>query len=599
MAKTFKKIIFCVIFLSGFLVCQNAMAADHYVRSDATGNNDGSDWTNAFTAIPAIPTHGDTYWLASGNYGVVAIGSDYAGSDYLNIYKATSTGHGAAGDWNSSYGVGQAIFKQIWLKEPYINLDGITGSGTSGYGILVQYPCADFASDVQVALIQLSGKSVTGNHHITVKHVEVHGIDAACMQNQWNTYGWNNCSVGVELAKATSTIVNGVDIANNYIHDNSSNMVIRAWGVGDVNFTNSIHDNYFGGNVGATGGTLFFNGTTGSDTLVWAPTQGTATSSSIGKELWNTTTHTHCTITSIGTYSYICANPNGMTWTNRCVGSNCNASDGGKFEAACHGQQISGGGDSNVQLYNNTFVDSSGYVVGEHASHASNWNIYNNIIIGGLMNAAFGTSTSSETDNVWNWQVHNNTFVGCNFNFTAADINAACTGLLTPYSCCTGVGTGSCTSGGASYEGAVFPGHLTDAATNHSYAYNNLFYNCKNPRLDNGVTSGFTSGGVVHDNNAYLACTTGSGGYINSADETAPQRDDNASDPFTNRANGDYTLKAGTLPINNGKTGLDATYVLDKAGNTRDAAPDIGAYEYISGTSDTTSPAAPTGLSVD
>jgi hypothetical protein len=147
---------------------------------------------------------------------------------------------------------------------------------------------------------------------------------------------------------------------------------------------------------------------------------------------------------------------------------------------------------------------------------------------------------SGESDGLTSSQFHNNTFVDVTFG-----------------------------------RGAVFVGNQTDVATTKSYAYNNLFYNCISPRMDNPDK---TAGAIVHDNNAYLKCT----GTINSADESAPQRDDGAADPFVDSANGNHQLKIGTLPINTGKA-LSETYSIAYNLVTRPqgAGWDIGAYEYI------------------
>jgi len=89
----------------------------------------------------------------------------------------------------------------------------------------------------------------------------------------------------------------------------------------------------------------------------------------------------------------------------------------------------------------------------------------------------------------------------------------------------------------------------------------------------------------LHDYNAYLKCT---GTYPHDGTaETNGQVDASATDSFTNSANGDYTLKVGTLPINHGKTGLGSAYALDYAGVTRSVTPTIGAYEYVAGTQPT------------
>src|SRR5687768_17254029 len=45
-----------------------ALAADRYVRQGATGSGNGSDWTNAYTSLPASLVRGDTYYVADGTY---------------------------------------------------------------------------------------------------------------------------------------------------------------------------------------------------------------------------------------------------------------------------------------------------------------------------------------------------------------------------------------------------------------------------------------------------------------------------------------------------------------------------------------------------
>ena len=41
----------------------------YYIRGGATGTNDGSDWTNAWTDLPASLERGATYYVAAGRYG--------------------------------------------------------------------------------------------------------------------------------------------------------------------------------------------------------------------------------------------------------------------------------------------------------------------------------------------------------------------------------------------------------------------------------------------------------------------------------------------------------------------------------------------------
>jgi hypothetical protein len=207
--------------------------------------------------------------------------------------------------------------------------------------------------------------------------------------------------------------------------------------------------------------------------------------------------------------------------------------------ASNHGQQISPGGCDDFVLRGNIFKDSTVFIIGAHAPINRRWQIYNNIVIGGTLSAGWSNAAASEKDNVVQWQIHNNTYFNVNF-------------------------------GG---RGVVFPGLLTDIFASRSYAYNNLFYNCIHPRMDNPDA---TVGAIIHDNNAYLSCT----GIYSSAAESAPLI--GSADPFVDSAGGNYQLRTGSLPINKGKA-LIAAYSKDYNGVTRPqgGAWDIGAYEYL------------------
>ncbi|MHB8139331.1 MAG: InlB B-repeat-containing protein [Smithellaceae bacterium] len=215
--------------------------------------------------------------------------------------------------------------------------------------------------------------------------------------------------------------------------------------------------------------------------------------------------------------------------------------DGNWSAPANHGQQISPATSSSVFLYNNIFKNSATFIIGAHNEGGgnSNWQVFNNIAVGGALSAGFAMAESGEVDGLINSNFNNNTFVGVDF-------------------------------GG---RGAVFVGTLSDVATQKSYAYNNLFYNCINPRMDNVDK---TAGAIVHDNNAYIAGT----GIFSNADESASKV--GIDDPFVDAANGKYQLKVGSLPINAGKT-LIAAYSTARDGVARPqgGAWDIGSYEYL------------------
>jgi len=230
--------------------------------------------------------------------------------------------------------------------------------------------------------------------------------------------------------------------------------------------------------------------------------------------------------------------------------------DSNSSGSAAHGEQIVPGNSMNVSIYNNIFYNSKTAVVGFHglvgtASENSGYKIYNNLVYKyqaagsqDYLTVGFGCNDTGKTDTMVGAEIYHNTFVDVKF------------------------------------LSAISAGTLTDVSTKKSYAFNNLFYNCSNPRMDN---LSYTSGAIVHDNNAYLNCT----GNISSADETAPIRDDNATDPFIQSTLANFKLKADTLPIKKGKTGLGSTYALDFASVTRNTPPSVGMYEYVLSSSST------------
>ena len=125
-----------------FVLTTSAYAANHYICAGATGANNGSDWTNAWTTLPSTLTRGDTYYIADGTYGGYVFDDAASGSTYIYIKKATQSVHGTDTGWNSTYGDGQAVFTGQWsIRSNYLDIDGVTGGGPgswrSGHGFKV------------------------------------------------------------------------------------------------------------------------------------------------------------------------------------------------------------------------------------------------------------------------------------------------------------------------------------------------------------------------------------------------------------------------------------------------------------------------------
>jgi len=127
--------------------CLGAISAQsqnvHCIRAGATGAGTGNNWTDAYGDIPATLVRGDTYYIAGGNFssGTRVFNTPSSGTTYVYLKKATVTDHGTDVGWNNSYGTAQAVFPSsdavFVIHMPYLSIDGVTGAGTNGYGIVL------------------------------------------------------------------------------------------------------------------------------------------------------------------------------------------------------------------------------------------------------------------------------------------------------------------------------------------------------------------------------------------------------------------------------------------------------------------------------
>lgn len=118
--------------------------ANHFIRAGATGANNGTSWTDAWTALPspgnsAAWVRGDTYYVAGGVYDAFAIDKNESGSATIIVKKANVADNGADPGWDDSYASDVAVFNGRTLldKGDYV-IDGVTGSGESGHGFKFQ-----------------------------------------------------------------------------------------------------------------------------------------------------------------------------------------------------------------------------------------------------------------------------------------------------------------------------------------------------------------------------------------------------------------------------------------------------------------------------
>jgi len=136
--------IFCVAAGMILLACNLSHAANHYICAGASGANDGTSWANAFTGIPATLVRGDTYYIAGGNYnsGTQTFNTPASGTIYVYLKKANVNDNGGDAGFSMAFASNQAIFTStsgpVWvINMVCLSVDGITGSGTNGYGIVL------------------------------------------------------------------------------------------------------------------------------------------------------------------------------------------------------------------------------------------------------------------------------------------------------------------------------------------------------------------------------------------------------------------------------------------------------------------------------
>lgn len=151
---------------------------NYYVRTGATGANDGSDWTNAWPDTASVNWSlmgpDTTLWYAGGDYNGPAFVS-FSGSfgHPANVKAATVASHGTSTGWNNTYAINGGAGAVRWnggfvfntgSVHQFVTIDGqMRSSLIGGYGI----QCYNgFAGDL--AGIFAGG----GINNLTVRYVD-------------------------------------------------------------------------------------------------------------------------------------------------------------------------------------------------------------------------------------------------------------------------------------------------------------------------------------------------------------------------------------------------------------------------------------------
>ncbi|MEE8608691.1 MAG: hypothetical protein V3S55_13880 [Nitrospiraceae bacterium] len=239
-----------------------AMAVDHAVRAAATGADDGTNWDDAFTALPANLTRGDTYFIADGSYSRYTF--DDAGTTRVTVIAATIASHGPAGGWLNSY-AGTATFATVPADTTafLIQADNITLSGaqrttkTSGHGIFLDCSASTgpFCWAVQIdsgvdgviiAFVEIEGTGDAGIATTPTEGVRCIGCTDLTVQSSYI----HDCQDCMQTGGATTILYerntcfnNGTDVVFHgqaWADEDSDSVVIRYSDFVDIEGTGGI-----------------------------------------------------------------------------------------------------------------------------------------------------------------------------------------------------------------------------------------------------------------------------------------------------------------------------------------------------------------------
>jgi hypothetical protein len=174
--NTMNRFTYSLLIICAWLVPAIASAADRYVRQDATGRNDGSDWANAYTSLPQALIRGDTYYVADGAYAGRTFSTPASGTTLITIKKATPADHGTSSGWIDAHGDGQATFSgQFRFTTGYWLVDGATGGGAENSWVgKFGFKITESASTI-LLIDNASARNVT------VRHIDMVGKGRATL----------------------------------------------------------------------------------------------------------------------------------------------------------------------------------------------------------------------------------------------------------------------------------------------------------------------------------------------------------------------------------------------------------------------------------
>jgi hypothetical protein len=306
-----------------------------YVRAGASGN--GSDWTNAYGALPSRLTRGTVYLIADGTYPAYDFNTPNDSSKLITILKATAEEHGTSDGWLAAYGDGQAVWPSLTFSTSDYVWDGRTGGGpgqwTSGFGF-------------KITQTNDHGISLVGVANVTLRHFEIIG-------------NLTDGAIGVRVAPR------GTNITVSYYYMDK---------IGNCPFFLAPVTNFVAeyGYVGRFFGTPENHSEIAS---IWAGVKGTTTFrynifthvESTGGLMWDNHEDHSASFQVYGNVFYRA--PTNTAWSN-----SANGVIGGWKGA--HAEDC-----YNMRIYNNTFVNISGLVFTDFALRSGDNEVFNNLFV--------------------------------------------------------------------------------------------------------------------------------------------------------------------------------------------------------------------------
>lgn len=190
-----------LVVINILFACGPVRAATNYVRQGAAGASNGRSWTDAWPSLPTTLVRGDVYYIADGQYPAYTFDDPMSGTTLITVKKATLFDHGASTGWQSSYGDGQAIFRDtIRFNTSNYIFDGQVGGGpgawtdSDGYGFRVDH--AGTANGQKLCRIERGVSNITVKHTDFVYSANAERIDTtATDQDTFYSLGCTNVTV--------------------------------------------------------------------------------------------------------------------------------------------------------------------------------------------------------------------------------------------------------------------------------------------------------------------------------------------------------------------------------------------------------------------